>query len=273
MENRNIVMIKHHPMNVLFTNTYYTNQFNNGENLSEYTIIDVTSRNKDKNIINDLSPFYIGPCKSSYGIEFKRFENMWQFSKVYEGDAIFNKKMSLKKEIPIPFSCSDTNGNPTKEWHDICLFGAQSDIAYRRPFTGKPLYHYYKNANGQIERLDYVESRKRVYIPEYAKLIYNTPTFQNLKCLADSGKKIALVDFDAYNYYNPIAMEKIYASALKKHKNLSYTLKDLFNIKTMKDVVNFAELPVGHGFVIKMLLQGDIQVIDGKTVDVAGVLV
>lgn len=265
-------MIKHHPMNVFFTNAYYTNQFNNKENSSEYTIIDVTSRNRDKNIINDLSPFYIGPCKSSYGIEFKRFENMWQFSKVYEGDTVFNKKLSLKKEMPIPFYCSDNDGNPTQEWYDICMIGAQSDIAYRRPFTGKPLYHYYKNANGQIEKLNYVESRKKVYIPEYAKLIYNTPTFQKLKSLADSGKKIAIVDFDAYNYYNPLAMEKIYASALKKYNNLSYTLKDLLNIKTMKDVINFAGLPAGHGFVIKILLQDDIQVKDGKVVDIAGVL-
>lgn len=270
MENKNIVMIKHHPMKLLFTNSVYTNQFDENDNPSDYIFVDVTSRNAD--VRKDLSPFFIGPCTSSYGVEFKLFENLWQFSKVYEGNAVFNKMLTKKSSVEVPFVASDANGDPTQEWFDICTFGSQSDIAYRRPFTGKPLYHYYKNANGQTERLGYVESRKKVYIPEYAKLVYDTPTFKKLKELADNGKKIALVDFDAYNYYNPKAMEKIYAAALKKYGSLPYTLSDLLNIKTVKDVVNFAGLPAGHGFVIKMLLQDDIQVINGKIVDNAGIL-
>jgi hypothetical protein len=42
MENKNILMLRHHPMNVYFTNTFYTSQTEN--DLSEYTVIDVTSR-------------------------------------------------------------------------------------------------------------------------------------------------------------------------------------------------------------------------------------
>ena len=43
MENKNIILLKHHPMNVKFTNTFYLNQTDNGD-LSDYVIIDVTSR-------------------------------------------------------------------------------------------------------------------------------------------------------------------------------------------------------------------------------------
>ncbi len=272
MENKNIVMIKHHPMNVFFTNTFYTNQFGAGENPADYIMFDVTSRNKDASITHDLSPFFIGPATSSYDVTFKNFENLWQFSKVYEGDTIFNYKPSLKKEQSIPFVCSDNMGNPTEKWWEFNKVGADSSIAYRRPYVGKPLYQYYQNARGEIERLDYVTSRKKVYIPEYAKLVYNTPSFKKLKELVDNGGKIAIIDFDAYNYYNPAAMERLYASIVKKYPNFTYTLDDFLAIKTVKDVVNFTGLLAGHGFVLKMLLQGDLEVKNGEVIDNSSVL-
>lgn len=276
MENSNIVMIRHHPMGVLFSNPFYINQFSKGDATADYIMIDVTSKSRDKSASADLSPFFLGPCTSSYGVEFKCFENLWQFSKVYDGATVFKKKISIKKDTPIPFVCSGTDGNPTEEWWNICRFGAESTIAHRHPFEGKPLYHYYKNTEGTIERLGYVESRKKVYIPEYAKLVSKTPTFAKLKSLVDEGREIALIDYDAYNYYNPDAMAKLYESrknnAFKNGYAFPYTLNDFLQIKSMKDAVNFPGLLAGHGFVIKMLLQGDIEVIDGKVVDNIGVL-
>jgi hypothetical protein len=65
----------------------------------------------------------------------------------------------------------------------------------------------------------------------------------------NEGKKIALVDFDAWNYYGPELDQEI----------------------TIKEVVNNPLFKVGHGYVIKMLLQGDIEVIDGKVIDHIGV--
>ena len=39
----------------------------------------------------------------------------------------------------------------------------------------------YFDKDGNLEKLDYVSSRKKVYIPEYAKLIVNTDSFKYLK--------------------------------------------------------------------------------------------
>ena len=72
MENKNIILLKHHILGVKFTNSFYTNQTDNGD-LSDYIIIDVTSRvERDKEFMNehpsfakDLSPFFIGPVTSS----------------------------------------------------------------------------------------------------------------------------------------------------------------------------------------------------------------
>ena len=70
MENKNILLLRHHPMNVHFTNTFYTNQTEN--NLGDYIIFDVTSRverNKEfmkehPTFARDLSPFFIGPSST-----------------------------------------------------------------------------------------------------------------------------------------------------------------------------------------------------------------
>ncbi len=276
MENKNIIMIKRHPMNESFSNAFYLNQFGAGQNPADYFMFDATSKSRDKNASRDVSPFFIGPCTSSYGVEFQCFENLWQFSKVYEGECIFKKKVSLKSEVEIPFISSDADGNPTDEWWKNNSFGAETVFAHRHPYTGKPLYHYYRNENGEIERLGYIESRKKVYIPEYAKLVYNTPTFKKLKELVDKGKKLAIIDFDAYNYHNPEAMKRLYETeaekALKKHRAFPYSLADFLSIKTVKHAVNFSGLLAGHGFVLKMLLEGDIEVRDGEVIDNIGVL-
>jgi hypothetical protein len=66
----------------------------------------------------------------------------------------------------------------------------------------------------------------------------------------ENGEKIALCDFDAWNYYGP----------------------NLDQDTTIVEVVNNPNFKVGHGYIIKMLLQGDIEVKDDKVIDHVGVL-
>ena len=78
MENKNILMLRHHPLNVKFTNTFYTGQTEN--DLSEYTVIDVTSRvERDQSFMTEhpgfgkeLSPFFIGPVVAPDGTKASR---------------------------------------------------------------------------------------------------------------------------------------------------------------------------------------------------------
>jgi hypothetical protein len=44
------------------------------------------------------------------------------------------------------------------------------------------------------------------------------------------------------------------------------------NITSLKELINAPFMKVGHGCVIKALLQGDIEVVDGEVVDRAGIL-
>jgi hypothetical protein len=97
-----------------------------------------------------------------------------------------------------------------------------------------------------------------------------------MKSLVDKGERVALYDFDGFNYYNEEAMKiryRAYVLKCKKRKEpVLLTEKDFTDIKDMKSAVNFADTPVGHAFVVKALLQGDLEVIDGKVIDNVGML-
>ena len=274
MENKNILLLRHHPMNVHFTNSFYTTQ--TGNDLSEYAIIDVTSRitrNKEfmaqhPRFAQELSPFYAGPLMSADGVKAEIFEIFWQCSKVYP--------------------CHDDNGKPNAdyfEWRNYFYSQTECSKDLMR-HTCKSLGYehsdarysaYFDKEQGGYIPLGYVEARKKIYFPEYAKLIYNTESFQYLKSLVDNGKKIALVDFDACNYNEPCAMQKEYTAYVNKCKKNkvapTLTEDDFTNIKSLKDLVNAPFMKVGHGCVIKALLQGDLEVVDGEIVDHAGLLV
>lgn len=273
MENKNILMLRHHPMNVFYTNTFYTNQTQ--EDLSDYTIIDVTSRiarNKEfmkehPDFDKQLSPFYLGPVLTSDGTTANIFEIFWQCGKVYP--------------------CHNDNGKPNADyfkWRNefyaktICtkdlMRHANKSLGYEHKDCC--YFAYYDKEKGEYISLNFVEARKRAYFPEYAKLVQNTTAFRWLKSLVDDGKKIALVDFDGYNYNEECGMEKKYEQYVNKCKQnqCEPTLpKSAFlNVRSMKDVVNCPFLSAGHGFVIKALLQGDLEVVNGEVVDHVGIL-
>ena len=274
MENKNIILLKHHILNVKYTNTFYLNQTDNGD-LSDYVVIDVTSRvERDKQFMEehptfakDLSPFYIGPLVSSDGAKANIFEIFWQCGKVYP--------------------CHDDNGKPNKDFfiwrnefyskekctRDLMRHTCKS-IGYEHKDT---LYFAYFNKNtNDWEALDYVEARKRVYFPEYIKLIYNSESYKWIKSLVDEGKKVALVDFDAINIYSKQARTKAYESYINKCKQSgnkpTLTEDDFQKLDNIKDFVSCSFLVVGHAVAIKALLEGDLEVVDGEVIDHIGLL-
>lgn len=202
------------------------------KNIGEYKLLDVTSRHKNEMVAHSLSPLWLSGTKSSDGEDCYRFENLWQYTKVY-------------KEF------TDENGNPTEEyfkWRSDAF--KSTDKGVRFPFgkARRPEYAYWM-IDGEWQKLGYLTARKVIYIPEYAKLVTQTDFYKQLKEYYDSDPniKIALLDYDAFNNY---------------HKDFNMNMVDVYN----------SHKKAGHAFVLKMLLEGDIEVVNGKVIDNIGVL-
>lgn len=137
-------------------------------------VVDTTSNSGD---FRELSPFVLSAPPA------KRFENLWQFSKVYKKDI-----MSI-------------DGYPDASWYKWRDAGYASDKAVRYPM-GKGAIPEYSLWNE--EQLDYTGARKKIYAPEYAKNVEPTESYKRLKGLYDytNGlfKELILLDYDAYDH-------------------------------------------------------------------------
>lgn len=202
----------------------------------EFVRIDCTSGNPDTVMKEGLSPFFLGPVDTYDGLKAERFERAWQCSKVFAGFA-------------------DASGNPLPEWfawrdrmwadasntdHMAIRFPAGKENATAK----KTLYSYWK-VDGEFRRLGYIDARKHIYLPVYAKAVVKTEAYRRLCLMRDEGKNLLLVDFDGYNRHLP-------------RYNFTYN-----------DVLHCPLLKMGHGFVLAMLLEGVIKVDEGGNVTYA----
>lgn len=179
--------------------------FREMKNAEGKTIINTTS--KSTNWSKGLSPFYLGPIALYGGHVAKNVENAWQFSKVYAEHAT-------------------KDGEPTQDYYDWAKKGWDDTYAHRYPMgKGKvPLYSYWDG-----HKLSYTEARRAIYAPVYAKAVVNTPAFEQLLDLYESGESFVLLDFDGYD-----------------HLALGMNLRDVLYEEKKK---------MGHAFVLAMLLE------------------
>ncbi len=155
----------------------------------------------------DLSPFLIGPCELYGGRVSQNMENAWQFQKLYKVHA-------------------DADGNPTDKYWEWAETGWADERAHRYPMGrgAVPLCGFWDG-----EKLDYVESRKAIYGPIYAKAVQRTQGWLDLKKLYEQENEIWLRDWDG------------------RQTN-----------QTMSEVLNDPRRKMGHSFVLKMLLTEDV---------------
>ena len=193
----------------------------------EFVRVDCTSGNPDPVMKEGLSPFFLGPVETYDGLKAERFERAWQCSKVFAGFA-------------------GADGDPLPEWfawRDRMWADASNGdhMAIRFPAgkgnanAKKTLYSYWK-VGGEFKRLGYIDARKHIYLPVYAKAVVKTEAYRRLCRMRDEGKNLLLVDFDGYNHRLP---------------RYDFTYNDVLHCPVLK---------MGHGFVLAMLLEGLVKV-------------
>lgn len=171
--------------------------------------IDTTSRSK--NWSRGLSPFFVGPVKLYKEYEAQNVENAWQFCKVY------------KKHV------SSLKGWPSDEYWEWAKKGWADTWAHRYPMGrgAVPKYSYW---DGKC--LGYIDARKEIYMPLYARAVRETEAYKQLEELNKGEKDLYLADFDAYDY-----------------KKLGMSYDNVIHCETRK---------MGHAFVLAMMLDGKL---------------
>jgi hypothetical protein len=173
---------------------------------ADATVVDCTSASGEW---RDLSPFLL-PGGRLYG-EYRAhtMENAWQFAKVYAVHAT-------------------EHGEPTDAYWAWATAGWTDTRAHRYPM-GKgavPLYSLWRG-----EHLGYLEARRRIYAPLYARAVVKTPAFARLRRLVgEEGGTLYLRDYDGYD-----------------HKKIGMDYAAVFDEPRRK---------MGHAFVLAMLLDG-----------------
>lgn len=190
---------------------------------------------------SSLSPLYLGPVVVDDGVGFvthERFENYWQSGKVYP-----------------QLGHTDADGNPNEKWHRWrkelasrlrpTKDGRGKGIRTPREVANlkrahkqkripcwKPAYSYH---NGK--KLDYVDSRKQIYVPTYLSLIRATTELRLLKERVQDGENIMILDFDGPDpaqYPNGLPV----------------------TVDTLRERLHDEERPFGHGYVVAAELAG-----------------
>ena len=188
-----------------------------------YKNILVTSASNNKingELASTFSPLRLGPVYRDGKVVAQKFENYWQFGKMW------------------PTAGHIKDGLPTDKWFAFREKGYKMDKGKRRLIPvrqyGFPTSSYY---DGKV--YGYVESRIEYYIPIYAELIENLPVMNELRKLLESGQDIMIIDGDgAPKSLYPEGMDVTYENWMK-----------------MRDDPRF---PFGHGYVIAGMLAGFI---------------
>lgn len=126
----------------------------------------------------------------------------------------------------------DDQGNILLEYYVWARQGFRDPFSRRYPM-GKGAVPEFSLWNG--ERLDYISARKKIYIPLYREAVRKSEAYKKLLSLYKESGNMVLFDFDGYDYLK-----------------LGLTLNQVLNDPTKK---------MGHGFVLAMMLEEDV---DGK---------
>ena len=156
----------------------------------------------------DFSP--MTPIEGGYE-GYWNFEAFWQSGKVFEGIAEDKVKTF---------------------WRNV------KEAKRRYPGSkGKKVLHA-RFEHAPDEKMDYITSRKKVYVPRYIELIKDREMTLHWKAEIEKGKNVVIYDFDG-----PRAVD---GSVLCME----------VNVDLVREKINDTQFPFGHGYMIAAWLKG-----------------
>lgn len=188
------------------------------------------------------------------------FENIWQFSKVYEKVpksiqtySRFNKTVIWNHPAEIHLK----EGLLTPEYYQWRTKGMLNPYAIRYPVgynhRHKCLYALAEKSNGTIdpnEKLDYIQSRKEIYVQEYCRLVKKEPKFQELQNRLKKGENLLIIEVDGPHEESL----DYYKSKYGVNNHFIETDTMLVNKKNIEIMLNDSKHAFGHGYCLAMAL-------------------
>lgn len=140
-------------------------------------------------------------------------ENIWQFSKLYPDLPASAQKYSAYDNFRIWEWSNEKhldNDIITDKYWNWRQAGFNNKYAVRYPpgihNMHKCAFSVFVNLDGSTERLNYIQSRKKVYLPTYVESIKSLPQFKELQQRLVKGENILIIETDgphqeSLNYY------------------------------------------------------------------------
>jgi hypothetical protein len=177
------------------------------ESPDDCVIVNATSmQGKNNKNRRDFSPMTFKNYK-----DFPNFEAYWQSRRIYE-DLDYEKCLKWWKSIKEP--------------------------KRRYPNSKNKKVKYARFLDNDDVKLNYIESRKQIYVPEYYELTKNTEMALYYKNELENGKNIVVYDLDGPRLSDgtPTCLE--------------------INIESLKQKINDQSYPFGHGYVVASIIAG-----------------
>lgn len=220
----------------------------------------------------DLGPYVL---KTSEG---QIMENIWQFSKIYDNIPRSIQRYS-RYDNRIIWNWPDDRFTTMMEgskyitpnywtWRNAGM-NANMPIRYPVGFNQEARSscigalnlpaNWSTDSNTDIESfnvLDYIESRKQIYLPLYCSLVKSRPKFKKLKRRLEQGENLLIIEVDvAYQNSLPYYQETY---GVGEDFIVNNTME--VNEESIRIMLNDPRHPFGHGYCLSMaLLDKDIE--------------
>jgi hypothetical protein len=190
------------------------------------------------------------------------FENIWQFSKIYNyvppTTCVYSRfdktvtwnhphEVHIEKDIPTPAYWKWKEKGFNNPYYVRYPVG----FKHRGQCVGALKQYEMENKNPIYIMLDYVESRKEIYLPEYVRLVKTKPKFEKLRKMLKEGKNLLIIEVDGPHQENLEYYKEKYDvgddfivnnTMLATKENLDIMLNDTLH-------------PFGHGYCLAVALQ------------------
>ncbi len=200
-----------------------------------------------KTAFGSLSPYSL---RDEQG---RLLENVWQFSKVYEKVTLSVQYISRWNHTITwewPAETHLRNNQLTQEYFHWRREGMNARYAIRYPNGHRNRSQcLFSLKEGEETRLDYVEARKQIYLPEYCRLVRQKPQFETLTRRLRS-ENLLIIEIDgprqeSLDYY------------VQKYGVADSFIEDdtmLATAENLKIMLNDTTHPFGHGYCLAAAL-------------------